>query len=875
MSLLSRLRDTLFRRDRLAQDLADEMAFHREMRTQDNVAAGMAPEAAADDAARRFGHGGRLHEAARDVHVIAWLDALVREAGQARRGLLRRPGLVVTAVLSLAVGIGATSAIFSVVDAVLLRPLPLPEADAVVLLREFRGGGGMGGNAARFRDWQQDLRGVEDLSGWYGESVTLQDRGQPERFAILRTFGPALRLLGARVAAGRTFSDEEERGAGAPVVLMSHGLWQRRYGGDAAIVGRTLTLGSTSYTVIGILAREFGYPEGQDFVSPAPAGFQEGGRRGGNYFTMAGRLAAGTSLAAAGQEVAAIARRFGERYPDSDAGITATVTPLQEVETAEARTPLLALLAAVGLVLVIACVNIAGLLLTRAAERRHEAAIRVALGAGRASLLRLYLLESGWLALVGGLGGLLVAWLGLPLLLRLLPPELPQLGRVALDWRVALFALAVSVGAGLLVGLAPAWLAARQPSMGALRDGGRTATGSRRVGQRLLVVVQVALSMMLLVGAGLFARSLWAMRNVPVGVQPEQVLAVRLQFPWDTDQQQLHAFYRRALAELREVPGVQAAGLADRLPLDGGSQSRPLRLENPGAGPGVPKPDESISLRAVSEDYFATVSAPLRAGRAWRDDQVVAGYHEVVVNEAFVRQYLPAGGALGARLTFDVEPAPGQVVQYFEVVGVVADIRPELSPAPAPPEVYLSYLHTYWPLASFVLRVHGEPSAMAAAVRDALRRVDPGLVVDRVAPLTSELARPGAASRVRTGLIGAFALAALFLAALGLYGVLVSDVTQRRQEIGVRLALGADPGQVRRMVVGRGLRVTLAGLAVGTLGALALGRVVASLLFGIRATDLAAYAVAGLTLLGVALLASYLPARRAAGVEPAVVLRRE
>ncbi len=875
MGLLRRIAASLWRRDRNAGDIADEMAFHLEERTRENLARGMTPEAAAHDARARFGNPVLLSDRTRDMDVIGWLDSTGRESVQALRGLRRRPGLALTAVLSLALGIGATSAIFSVVDAALLRPLPIPDHDRVVVLQEYRRDERLGGNAARFRDWATDARSLTDLTGIYDESATLLGRGEPERVSVLRTFGPLLALLQVEIPLGRGFSVEEERGTGAPVALLGHGLWQRRFGADPAVLGQSLTLGATSYTIIGVLPASFGYPEREDVVAPAPAGFQSGQRKGGNYFGILGRLAPGVTLAGAQAEVDGIAERFGRNFPETDRDLRARLLPVQEVETAEARTPLLLLSGAVLLVLLIACVNIAGLLLARGAERHHEAAIRVALGAGRASLLRLYLIESGWLALAGGLGGLLLASAGVPLLQRLLPADLPRLGSATLDWRVTLFALLTAMGCGLLFGWIPAWQASRSAgTLAALRDGGRTTTGGRRLlARRLLVVTQVAISMLLLVGAGLLARSLYQMRASPTGVRAEAVLAVRIEFPWDTEDRRLHEFYRQALESFAAIPGVAAAGLTDHLPLGGGTQSRPLRLERPEAGATPLPSDQAISYRAVSDGYFAVVGTPLLEGRVWRDD--LETRRELVVNQTFARRYLPAGGALGARLTFDVESKPGTQPTWYEVVGVVPDIRQRPNqPAPLP-EVYLSYRQTYWPIATLVLRGHGDPRALAGQVRAAVRALDPDLVIDGITPLTDELALATAPSTVRTWLVTIFALAALLLAAIGLYGLLAGDVTQRTHEIGVRLALGAAPAQVRWMLVRRGLGLAGTGLVLGLVGALGLGRLLASLLFGISATDVAAFLGAGLAILLMALVACWLPARRAARLDPSVALRRE
>ncbi len=876
MGLLRRIGASLFGRDRLARELAEEQAFHIEERTRENLAAGMTPEAARLDARRRFGNSTLLQQRTADVRVVGWLDAVARESSHALRSLRRRPGLVGTAVLSLSLGIGATSAIFSVVDAALLKPLPIRDHDRVVVLREYRNGEPIGANAARFLDWRQQATRLTDLSGFYGEAAPLTGRGEPERVSVLRTFGPALDLIGGEVPLGRGFTAEEEEGRDGTVALLTHRFWQRRFGGDPAIVGQGITLAGTTYTVVGVLGPEFQYPEDQDVIIPAPLGFQTASRRGGNYFTMVGRVAPGASIASAQPEVETIVRRFAASYPETDSTLRAEVVSLQEAETAEAREPLFLLLGAVMLVLVIACVNIASLLLARAAERRHEAAIRVALGAGTGSLLRLYLIESGWLAVGGGLGGLLLAWLGVPLLQRLLPAELPRLGAATLDWRVTLFALLITSVCGLIFGLAPAWQASRaRATQEALRDGGRTTTGGRRLARRSLVVVQVALSMILLVGAALLARSLQRMGSVAVGVSPERVLAVRLEFPWDTDQGRLHQFYRRALESFSAIPGVTAAGLADKLPLGGGSQSRPLRIRDAvGAASALPL-EESISFRAVSDSYFTVVGAPLVQGRLWRDTEVELGRREVVVNQEFARRYLPPGRVVGALLTFDAKPDAAAETRWYEVVGVVADIRQRLNQPVQPPEVFISYRHTYWPIATLVLRGQGEPGSLATAAREAVRAIDPELIVEGIAPLELELSRASADSRVRTWLVGIFALSALLLAAVGLYGVLASDVAQRRQEIGVRMALGAEPRAVLWMMVRRGLVVTAVGLVAGGIGALVLGRLLASSLFGVAPTDPGAFLAAAATLGLVAFIASFLPARQAAALDPMVALRRE
>jgi predicted permease len=892
MSLLARITQTLFRRNQLSADLQDEMAFHIEERTKDLVRRGVAPEEATRQAKLSFGNSALLADQSRDADVVTWLDNLVRESGQALRSLIRRPGLAGTAILS-ALGIGGTSAIFSVVDAVLLRPVAVPDVDRVVAIQEARRDDDLGANAARLKDYRAQTRTLESIAGYYGEDATLTGGDTPQRFSVIRSFGPLMQLLQANPQMGRTFNGDEESGAGAPVALIGNNAWRLRFDADPGIIGRTVILDGTSYTVIGILPPSFGFPRNAEFVIPARAELQNAGRRG-NFFAMVGRLKPGSTVEAASAEMNTLAKGFATLYPDTDRDLTARAIPLQLSQTTEARAPLLLLLGAVVVLLLVCCVNIASLLLARAAERRHEAAVRISLGAGRGSLIRLYLIESGWLAAIGGLFGLLCAWLGVPLLRHLLPADLPRLDEAALDWRVTLFTLIVAAGCGLLFGFAPAWQASRAAGTAeSLRDGGRnTAGGKRLLIRRSLVVLQVSLSMLLLVAAGLLAESLYNRRMTPTGVVPDQLLTVRLSLSWDTEPARLHRVYGEALRELAAIPGVVSVGLTDRLPLEGQSQRRGVQLERTD-GPGVEAlRDRAISFRTVSAEYFATAGVPI-TGRTWSTDYAdyadyadnalgadgadpSAGVREVVVNQTFARRYLPTDRpAEGQRLSFDVNPSRGQERAWYEIVGVVADIRQSLEQEEQPAEIFVPYQRDFWPIAAFVLRTRGEPAATTAAVREVLQRVAPDQVIDRIAPLNMELADLSRDSATRAWLVAVFAGMAVLLAAIGLFGVLSSDVAQRRQEIGVRLALGADAGQVRWMMIRDGLLVSLLGLAIGTAASLGLGQVLASLLYGVTARDASAFAGAGAILFLVAFAASYLPARRAASIPPASALRQQ
>jgi predicted permease len=453
---------------------------------------------------------------------------------------------------------------------------------------------------------------------------------------------------------------------------------------------------------------------------------------------------------------------------------------------------------------------------------------------------------------------------------------MPRLNEVALDWRAVGFTMLIALVSGLVVGLVPAWRASREAGSDTLRAGGRTTPSSNRLlARRTLVIVQVALSMILLVGAALLSRSLYRMRTTPTGLGQTQALAVRLNLSWDAGDTRLHEFQRRVLESFAAIPGVRSVGMTDRLPLEGGSQSRPLRLRDATA-PGASRlGDKSISYRAVDPGYFETLNIPLRGGRVWNANRGPLDHRELVVNESFARMYLPAAGAVGSYLTFDTETEGAQPPTWYEVVGVVGDLRMTINQPEPVPEIYLPYQETYWPLLTVVLSASGDPQALTQQVRDAVRAIDPNQIIDGIGPLEGELRIATAEARTRTGVVGVFALAALLLAAIGLYGVLSSDVAQRTQEIGVRLALGADPQQVRWMLVRRGMVLTGAGLGAGVVAAFGLEQVMANLLFGISATDLVAFAGAAGMLAVVALAACWVPARRAARLDPVVALRRE
>jgi len=873
MGWLARLRNSFWRRDSQYDLLIEEQEFHIEQRTRDNIVAGMSPAEARADARRRFGNTALLRDRTLDADRLAWADALARDLRLAARGLSRRKGLAVTAICSLALGIGANSAVFSVIDSVLIRPLRLPEPERLVVIAESRNGEESGGTPARLADWASQVKGLEAAAGFYGEGLVLTGEGQPVRLKAIRTFGRPLPVLGVGPLRGRGFTAAEEAGRGDRVALVGEGLWRRRFGGDPGLIGRALRLSGDPYQVIGVLPDGLGYPGDFDLMIPAPPDVQQASRKAAFLKTVA-RVKPGVSMAGLRAELETVAARLARQYPETDAGRSARPIPLREDQNGGARLPLLVLLGTVALVLLIACVNIASLLLARAAERQREAAIRAALGAGRGGLMRLYLVESLLLALGGGVLGLFLATGLLGVLKRFLPADLPGLAAASLDPRVLGFGLLLSLFCGLAFGLAPAWQASRGRPAGELRDGVRAGTSRSGLrARRLLVGVQVALSVVLLVGVGLLARSLYEMRGVPLGFQPGGLLAVRIDLPWDTPKSRLRSFQTQALEAFGALPGVGRVGLVDRLPFEGGSQSGPIAVEGRPLPPQLAEAD--VSHRAASAGYFRTLGIPLRSGRLLREEPGRSGPREALVNEELARIYFPAGDAVGRRITFDVKPEKGESPVWFEIAGVVGNVRLTADQAGPLPEVFVLPRDTYWPMSRFVLRAEGAPETLIPAVRRAVSRLDPNLVIDGLSTLDEQVDLATADARARVRLLGAFALIALWLAVLGLYGVLASDVAQRTHEIGVRLALGATPDRVAFGVVGKGLSIVIAGLAAGLCGSAALGRWLGALLFGVKPADPAVLVGVSLTLLTVAAVASWLPASRAAEVDPGIALRHE
>jgi putative ABC transport system permease protein len=798
------------------------------------------------------------------------MDRLLQDIRYALRTLRKSPGFTTVALLTLALGIGATTAIFTVVNTVLLRPLPFPDAERLVVVWE-RSPHGEERNVvspANFAGWREQSQAFEELATHFSTTGVLTGAGEPEELRRGYTTTNFFATLGVAAQVGRTFQEDDDHS----MVLLSHRLWQSRFGGDPGVIGQTITLSDHPRTVVGVMPADF------RFLDPQPAlwtPMQIAPEARGRFLTVVGRLRPGTTIEQARSEMSTIAGRLEAEHPQFNTGFGTTVLPLHEQIAGDVRPALLVMLGAVAFLLLIACSNVANLLLGRAAARSKELAVRLSLGATRGRLIRQTLTESLVLAASAGTLGLLVAHWGTQLLVRSLPAELalPRLQEVGVDGYVLGFAVLVSLLTGVLFGMLPALVAGREDLSQTLRDATRGTTrgvGRSRV-RSALVVVEVALALVLLVGAGLLARSFWQLQQVDPGVQPEQVLTMRLTLAASVYDEEAA---RRTLAaelipRLESLPGARSAGaVGPFLPLSGEKSSTMYLVE------GRPPPSEGeepgADIRVVAGEYFRTLGIPLLRGRLFDDRDHENSPTVFVINEALAREQFPGQDPVGQRLSYWWGDMLGG-----EVIGVVGSVR-EMGPTEDPsPAIYRAHRQDPVGQLHLVIRTAGDPLALAGVASAAVRGIDPNLAVGEVRTMETVLGRTIARPRMNVLLLGIFSGMALLLAAIGIYGIISYSVTQRLHELGVRVALGAQPRDVLRLVVGQGLALTVAGLGVGLLTAVAVTRVMASLLFGVSATDPGTLAAVSLFLVAVATLASYLPARRATRIDPIDALRAE
>ena len=809
------------------------------------------------------------------------MPVFINDLRYALRVLARQPGFTIVAALTLAIGIGANTAIFSIVNAVLLRPLPLSNPESLVVLwsntRPERGGAA---SPDDFMDFRRDQRSFTDIAAMANSSATLTSRGaEAERLRGMRVSGGLLSILGVPPRLGRDFAREEDTPGGPRVVILSHGLWERRFASDPALVGKTLSLDGEAHTVIGVMPEGFDFPAG--FATTQPPDFWQPLRldpaqpnRGAHFLRVVGRLKPGVTLAAAQAELTGIARRLEQQHPLTNTNWGMWAFPLHEEYAGNVRQPLLVLLVAVGCVLLIACANVANLLLARATARSKELSVRVALGAGRGRLILQLLTESLLLAGIGGVLGLGIATWSLELVPALAGDSLPRATTIGVDLRALAFTAGAVLLTALLFGLAPAWQIARSALADSLRASSRSTgaapgTHTLRAG---LVVGEVALAFVLLVGAGLMIRSFQQLESVPPGFSPERIVSAQLALP-DTqyqDEPRRTDLVRRYLERLRAVPGVQTAAVTTLLPMARQDTLLVFSVDGrPDDGPGR-WPISRVST--VSDQYFETLAIPLVRGRYLDSRDQPGSPGAAVISRTLAQRFFKDQDPLGQRIKL---APPQDDSPWLTIVGVVDDVRHRNLAQDVEPLLYTAYAHG--PAANMNVVVRGDltPAELGSTLTRELSGLDRNLALVNVRTMESVVSMSLASERFRTRLLGAFALIALLLAAIGVYGVMAYSVEQRSREMGLRMALGAEPRHVMRLVAGQGLAMIGVGLAIGVAAALALTRLVASLLYGISPSDPLTFAAIAAILLTAAAVATFVPARRATRADPMIVLRTE
>ncbi len=842
---------------------------------------------AARAARRQFGNATLLKEAHREMRGIRLIDTLFQDLHYGARMLVKHKGFTTAAFITLALGIGANTAIFSVVNAVLLRPLPFADAGQLLIVQEAKTDGVYGISYPNFLDLRARASAYEAIAIFNSTYCTLAGEGlEATRLPTAVVSANLFPALGATPALGRGFlPEEDQRGggrSGRPVIL-SHGLWRRRFSGDPYVVGRLVTLDRLPFTVVGVMPAGFQFPLKTEpaelwttVAVDAEPTFHGGeiptSRTYAYYAGAIGRLKAGITPQLAQAELDQLATGLRSQYGFLPPRWRFIQTPALEWLVGNVRLPLLVLLGAVTFVLLIACANVGNLLLARAITRRKEMAVRAALGAGRWRVMRQLLTESLLLAILGGAGGLLFALWGVELLAALIPPDIPRITEIDLDWRVASFTLAATLLTGLACGLAPALAAGRIDSTDALKEGPRWRDdGLRgRFARGVLVVAQVSLTFVLLTGAGLLAQSFMRLQRVQPGFVHQQLLTFKLHLPESVYPQlspKVTAFYRQLQERLRALPDVQAVSVAHMLPLSGGNIGTSIEID------GRPAPEGqrlSVGLRVIDRDYFRTLSIPFLKGQDFSESEGPQTSGKIIVNESFVRRFLAGVDPLGQRVK-----TPFGGVGPREIIGVVRDVRHRSLRDEPQPEMYVPLAQFTFNELTVIVRTAAEPLSLTSQVKQIAHGLDQSLPVYELKTMDQYLAGVVARPRFNTLLVSLFAVLALLLAGVGLYGVLAHAVTQRTHELGIRLALGAQVHDLLKLILGQGCKLALAGVALGVAASLALTHVMKNLLFNVSATDPATFALIALLLVGVALIASYVPARRATKVDPLQALRHE
>ena len=871
-------------RNRVTRDVNKELELHLELRAREFEAEGLSPDEARRAALDAFGDRETIE---REVATIRsstvrerqnrdWFGEITQDLIVGLRGLRRAPGFTLVALLTLAIGIGANTAIFSVLRSVVLRPLPYPNPEQLVQVWSDHRARGREApewlSPPDFADWSSNNQTLAGMAAYQGWGPDISGDGEPEALTGMLVSGNFFEVLGARAALGRTLTMRDDDAGAEYTVVLGDGVWRRRFGADSSVIGRTITLNGVAATVVGVMEPGFRAP----IQASAPDVYRAIRRpatsrcgRGCVVLRAIGRLKPGVTVAAAQADLARIASRLAVEYPESNANVGAWLVPLHEQLTGSVKTPLLALAGAVGIVLLIGCVNLANLLLVRGAAREREIAVRTALGARRARIVRQLLTENGLLAIVGGAIGLALGVAGSRVLGTLVPESVRQVQTIRVDFVVLLFGALVTVIAGIAFGLLPALRAARPNLIGSLRDG-RAAIGGQSALGSGLVVVQLSLAVVLLVGAGLLLRSFLAMQQVDLGYRDRGVLLTSVAFPSARYQQpeRFQAATEDLLGRLRANPAVKSVELTDVPPLSGGDQDVGVVPEGmPPAADGIP----AVWYRSVTPGYMALMRMRLVAGRQFEAADRQGAPNVGIVNEEAARRFWGTVNPIGRTLALGTGPD----AERLTIVGVVASARHD-----GPNQPYKGEL--FAPVAQFPTRgmtVVLEPSrdvgAVATAFQQALREVDALIPAPPLEPIEKTVGEAVALPRLYALLVGLFACAALLLAAIGVYGVMAYTVAQRKREIGVRLALGAAPSGIRRLVLGRGARLAAIGLTIGLAVAIGLGRVIRSLLFGVTPFDVTTLVAVPIVLGGMALIASWIPARRAMRLDPVRAMRED
>jgi predicted permease len=876
---------SLFRKSAMDQELDAELLDHLERQTEQNLRLGMSPEKARQAARRAFGGVQQAKEQSREIHALRWLEELGQDLRFGARGLIRNPSFTMIAVLTLGLGLGATAAIFSVINGVFLKPLPYRDPQRLVIVwgtrPNFLEFPVMAGNFVELRDQNNSF---EYIAALQPRSFNLTQSGDPETIGGLQASASLFTLLGVDTIIGRRFLPEEEQSGASRVTILSYSLWQRRFGTDPKIIGQTITLNNESYTVVGVAPRGFQFPRKGDMPNgwPFPEEVllytplaltpeQISNRRGTSLAAIA-RIKPQHTLEQAQTELNNIAERLRRQFPEANRNTGLRVVGLHDQVISRVRRALLVLQGAVGFVLLIACANASNLLLVRASARQKEIGIRAALGASRGRIIRQLLTESALLALLGGGLALLTSFWSVSLLRKLAPENLPRADQINIDGQVLLFLLLISLLVGLLFGLVPALQSSKIDLNTTLKESGRSSAGpAAHRFRKVLVVSEVSLALTLLIGAGLMMRSFLRLMNVDPGIETQNVLTMDLRLPRSKYQptQQID-FLQQLLDRLNGLPGIEAAATVYPLPLSGSEDTIGFSIE----GRPAPSPGESLTAgpRCVSAGYFRALQIQLKRGRIFTDGDARSTPPVVVINEAMAREYWPNQDPIGRRISFD--QLDGRA-RWREIVGVVGDIRRLGLDRDLRQEIYFPFTQSPVPPSTLVIRSHADRQSALIAIRSEIQKLDQDQPVSNIRAMDDFLEKSVSERRFNLLLLGIFAGVALALSVVGIYGVTSSLVTQRTHEIGIRRALGAQTNDILRLIIKQGMVLTITGVALGFLAAIGLTRLIANQLFGVSPMDPLTFFSFAALLLIVALAACWIPARRATKVDPIIALRLE